>query len=73
MYSTGYDYLSSGRVSKRLHTVRLHPIRWYASKEYNYEVSFDIMISFTKLRTFQQGVIFDYHSHRRNDRRKDAM
>ena len=53
--------LSSERVSKRLHSVRLH--RWYASKEYNYEISFDIMISFTKLRTFQQGVIFDYYSH----------
>ena len=60
-YFTGNDYLSSERVSKRLHSVRLH--RWYASKEYSYEISFDIMISFAKLRTLQQGVIFDYYSH----------
>ena len=53
--------MSAERVSKRLHSVRLH--RWYASKGYNYEISFDIMISFTKLTTFQQGVIFDYYSH----------
>jgi len=53
--------LSAERVSKRLHSVRLH--QWYASKGYNYEISFDIMISFTKLTTFQQGVIFDYYRH----------
>ena len=40
-------------LSKCLYTVRLQ--RWYASKEYNYEIGFDIMISFTKLRTFRHS------------------
>ena len=40
-------------LRKCSYTERRH--RWYASKEYNYEIRFDIMISFTKLRTVRQS------------------
>jgi len=56
----GNDYLPS-MFRKGLHPKRLQ--RWYASKEYNFQISFEMMRSSTKLRTIQPCVIFYYYSH----------